>query len=176
MAPTSIPQVDIARFRGNDVERAAFLAELRHAAHDVGFFYVTGHGVPQAVTDAVFDAAHEFFALPLAERQAIDNLRSPQFRGYTRVGYEHTGGRPDRREQLDVGVERPALVLGPHDPAYLRLIGPNQWPESLPGLRTAVLTWQAEADRVTREVLRALADALGQPGEQRVLHVDHEQW
>jgi len=163
MATTSIPLIDIARFRGSDEEREAFLSELRHAAHDVGFFYVTGHGVPSAVTDGVLDAAREFFALPLADRLAIDNLRSPQFRGYTRVGYEHTNGRSDRRDQLDVGVERAALELGPEDPAYLRLIGPNQWPDAFPGLKDAVLAWQSEADRVSREVLRALAAALGQP-------------
>ena len=163
MATTSIPQVDIARFRGSDDERAGFLADLRHAAHDVGFFYVTGHGVQTSVTDGVLEAAREFFALPLADRLAIDNLSSPQFRGYTRVGYEHTNGRPDRRDQLDIGVERAPLELGPEDPAYLRLIGPNQWPVALPGLKDAVLAWQAEADRVSREVLRALAAALGQP-------------
>jgi isopenicillin N synthase-like dioxygenase len=163
MATTSIPLVDIARFHGDDAERETFLAELRHAAHDVGFFYVTGHGVPTAVTDGVLDAARAFFALPLEDRLAIDNLNSPQFRGYTRVGYEHTNGRPDRRDQLDIGVERAALELGPEDPAYLRLIGPNQWPDAFPELKDAVLAWQSEADRVSREVLRALAAALGQP-------------
>ena len=161
-AALALPMLDLSAFRSDPERREAFLADLRHAAHDIGFFYVTGHGVPDGVTDAVFAAAHEFFALPLEERQAIDNVASPQFRGYTRVGYEHTGGRPDRREQLDVGVERAARELGPDDPAYLRLIGPNQWPASQPGLRTAVLAWQAEADRVSREILRALAAALGQ--------------
>jgi isopenicillin N synthase-like dioxygenase len=163
MATTSIPQVDISRFRGSDDEREAFLSDLRHAAHDVGFFYVTGHGVRTSVTGGVLEAAREFFALPLEDRLAIDNIGSPQFRGYTRVGYEHTNGRPDRRDQLDIGVERAALELGPEDPAYLRLIGPNQWPDALPGLKDAVLAWQAEADRVSREVLRALAASLGQP-------------
>ena len=158
----AIPLLDISRFRGSPSDREAFLADLRRAAHDVGFFYVTGHGVPVAVTDGILEAARTFFALPLEDRLAIDNLNSPQFRGYTRVGYEHTNGRPDRRDQLDVGVERPVLELGPEDPAYLRLIGPNQWPDSFPALRDAVLTWQAEADRVSREVLRALAAALGQ--------------
>ncbi len=159
---TTLPVLDLSLFRGTDAQRAELLEDLRHAAHDVGFFYVTGHGVADQVVTDVFDAAREFFALPLEERQAIDNLRSPQFRGYTRVGYEHTGGRPDRREQLDVGVERPALDLGPDDPAYLRLIGPNQWPAGHPEVKDAVLAWQDEAARVSREVLRALAAALGQ--------------
>jgi len=161
---SALPLLDISRFRSSDpAEREAFLADLRHAAHDIGFFYVVGHGVPQSVTDGILREAQHFFDLPLEERYAIDNLNSPQFRGYTRISYEHTGGRPDRRDQLDVGVERATLDLGPDDPAYLRLIGPNQWPESLPALRDAVLTWQSEADRVSREVLRALAVALGQP-------------
>jgi isopenicillin N synthase-like dioxygenase len=158
----AIPVIDLSRFRGTADEREAFLAELRHAAHDVGFLYVVGHGVSQGVVDGVFSAAHDFFALPLEERQAIDNLNSPQFRGYTRVGYEHTGGRPDRRDQLDVGVERPALDLGPDDPAYLRLIGPNQWPESSPSIKERVLAFSDEAARVSKEILRAFAAALGQ--------------
>ncbi len=157
------PLRDITLFRGSPDERARLLLELRHAAHEVGFFYVTGHGVPESVTGRVLEAPREFFDLPLDQRLAIDNVRSPQFRGDTRVGYEHTRGRPDRRDQLDVGVERPVLGLGPEDPAYLRLIGPNQWPAGLPGLRDTVLARQAEADRVSRDVLRVLAASLGQP-------------
>jgi isopenicillin N synthase-like dioxygenase len=160
----TIPRLDLSRFR-DPAHREAFLAELRFAAHDVGFFSVVGHGVDPAVADAVLAAAKEFFALPLPERLRIENVNSPQFRGYTRVGEEHTGGHADQRDQLDVGVERPALELGPDDPAYLRLIGPNQWPDGVPSLRPAVLAWLAEADRVGREVLRALAAALGQPDD-----------
>ena len=36
-------------------------------------------------------------ALPQAERLALDNRRSPHFRGYTRLGHEITAGRPDAR-------------------------------------------------------------------------------
>ncbi len=160
---TAVPLVDISRFAVEGPEREAFLADLRHAAHDIGFFYVVGHGIDPAVPAAVLDAAREFFALPLERRLAIENLNSPQFRGYTRENTEYTGGEPDQRDQLDIGPEREALVLGPDDPPYLRLIGPNQWPTDVPGLETAVLAWQAEADRVARTVLRALAAALGQP-------------
>lgn len=159
---SAIPVIDISRFRGTADEREAFLDDLRHAAHDVGFLYVVGHGVPQQTIDDVFTAAQAFFALPLEERQAIDNLKSPQFRGYTRVGYEHTNGRPDRRDQLDIGVERTVLDVGPDDPAYLRLIGPNQWPEAQPELKRAVLAYQDAAERVSKEVLAAFAVALGQ--------------
>jgi isopenicillin N synthase-like dioxygenase len=163
-ATTVLPLIDISRYTGQSgPDRDAFLADLRHAAHEVGFFYVVGHGVDRAVTDAVLAAAADFFALPVEERLRIENVNSPQFRGYTRTGSEYTAGSPDRRDQLDIGPEREPLNLGPDDPAYLRLVGPNQWPDGVPSLKPAVLGWLAEADRVGRQVLRALAAALGQP-------------
>ncbi|MEU6198738.1 2-oxoglutarate and iron-dependent oxygenase domain-containing protein [Streptomyces sp. NPDC047061] len=160
--PTALPVIDISRFRAPDTDRAVFLAELRSAAHEVGFFYVTGHGVPAALRDEALTAARAFFALPEQQRLEIENLNSPQFRGYTRTGAEYTAGSADWREQIDIGPERAALDTGPDDPDYLRLIGPNQWPAALPDLKDIVLRWQAEALRVGREVLRALAAALGQ--------------
>ncbi|GAA1313450.1 isopenicillin N synthase family dioxygenase [Pseudonocardia xinjiangensis] len=158
----TLPVVDLSRFRDPTADREAFLTELRRAAHEVGFFYVTGHGVPEAVTDGILDAAKEFFALPVEQRLEIENIHSPQFRGYTRVGTEQTGGNADWREQIDIGPERAAVDTRPGDPDWVRLIGPNQWPSALPDLRERVLTWQDEALRVTREVLRALSVALGQ--------------
>jgi len=160
--PTALPVIDLSRFRAPDPDREAFLAELRSAAHEVGFFYVTGHGVPATVPDEVLSAARAFFALPEERRLEIENLNSPQFRGYTRTGTEYTAGSADWREQIDIGPEREAHDTGPDDPDYLRLVGPNQWPSALPELKDIVLRWQAEALRVSREVLRALAAALGQ--------------
>jgi isopenicillin N synthase-like dioxygenase len=128
----------------------------------VGFFYVTGHGVPASMQDEILGAARSFFALPQEQRLEIENVNSPQFRGYTRTGTEYTAGNADWREQIDIGPEREALDTSPDQPAYLRLIGPNQWPSAQPELRSVVLPWQAEALRVSREVLRALAAALGQ--------------
>ncbi|WP_327145172.1 isopenicillin N synthase family dioxygenase [Nocardia sp. NBC_01327] len=157
-----LPILDISRFRGSDTERAAFLDELRYAAHEVGFFYVVGHGVPEALTSGIFEVAREFFALPPQQRLEIENIHSPQFRGYTSTGHEYTAGAPDRREQIDIGPEREAVTPTAGDPVWRRLIGPNQWPSALPQLRQVTLDWQAEALRVSREVLRALAVALGQ--------------
>jgi isopenicillin N synthase-like dioxygenase len=115
------------------------------------------------VTSGVLEAARQFFALPPEQRLEIENVNSPHFRGYSRVGTERTAGAADQREQIDVGPEREALTDIPADKPYLRLIGPNQWPSGVPGLKPAVLGWLVEAERASREVLRALAAALGQP-------------
>ncbi|MCX2730542.1 isopenicillin N synthase family oxygenase [Saccharopolyspora sp. NFXS83] len=161
MPQPALPLIDLSRFR-DPREREALLAELRHAAHEVGFFYVVGHGVPDELMRGIFTATRRFFALPLEQRREIENVRSPQFRGYTATGHELTGGAPDQREQLDIGPERDAVPTGPGDPAWRRLIGPNQWPAALPELRETTLAWQAEVLRVSREVLSALAASLGQ--------------
>ena len=42
----TLPLIDISRFR-DPAHRDGLLADLRHAAHDIGFFYVVGHGVPR---------------------------------------------------------------------------------------------------------------------------------
>jgi isopenicillin N synthase-like dioxygenase len=162
---TPIPLLDLRRFDAADAQRAAFLTELRAAAHEVGFFYLFGHDVdPQLLRD-LMESARRFFALPEGEKMAIEMVNSPHFRGYNRVASELTRGQPDWREQIDIGAERPALARDANSPAWARLRGPNQWPAALPELRPAVIRWQAAAEQVLIRVLRALALALGQAAD-----------
>ena len=88
-------------------------------------------------------------------------MRSPHFRGYTPVGNEHTRGRPDRREQIDFAVERPAIPQGSDALPWTRLQGPNQWPDALPELRPVVEAWQGALERVGATLFSAFAEALG---------------
>ncbi len=160
-----IPLLDLRRFDAGEVQRTAFLAELRAAAHDVGFFYVTGHGVEPRLLHDLMQSARRFFSLPEADKLAIEMVNSPHFRGYNRVASELTRGRPDWREQIDIGAERPALPISPNSPAWARLQGPNQWPATLLELRPVVARWQTAAFPVLIRTLRALALALGQPAD-----------
>jgi len=123
---------------------------------------LTGHGVDCALTSEVLAVSKRFFALPKEEKLAIEMVNSPHFRGYTRPGWEYTRGERDWREQLDINTEAEADALAPNAPPWKRLIGPNQWPASLPGLKPLLLRYQAEATRVAIEVLKAIAAALGQ--------------
>ena len=102
-----IPTLDLAPFRTDARSPAALrlTEELRAVCHEHGFFYVTGHGVDEELTDRMHSLARRFFALPDADRLEIANVHSPQFRGFTPVGHEYTQNRPDRREQLDIGRE-----------------------------------------------------------------------
>ncbi len=161
MPISHLPVLDLSRADGSD--RAAFLTELRETAHTVGFFYVSGHGVEQALIDAMLLQARRFFALPEADKLSIQMIHSPHFRGYNRAGMERTRGKPDWREQVDIGAEREAVRDIPPEQPWWRLQGPNQWPDALPELRPVALRYQAAVTGVAITLVRAFAESLGQP-------------
>jgi isopenicillin N synthase-like dioxygenase len=140
MSFDSIPQVSLAGWRAPDADRTAFAHEIRRICHEVGFFTLVDHGVEQEWIDRWFAMLEAFFALPEDTKAIIDKTLSPHFRGWERVGAELTDNRVDHREQLDVSTEYPPREVGPDDPPYLRLDGPNQWlPEQvLPGFHAMV--------------------------------------
>jgi len=158
-----LPTLDLRRFAGPPADRAAFLAELRRVAREIGFFYAIGHGVPDDLTRETIAVSRRFFALPEAEKLKTEMVRSPHFRGYNRPGWELTLGKPDWREQFDLAAERPALPRDTGLPAWSRLQGPNQWPNALPELRQVMLRWQDEATALSIRLIHAFAASLDQP-------------
>lgn len=160
---TALPVLDLSRLEAGTAEKEAFLAELRHTAHDLGFFYLTGHGVDQNLVQQMLTLSRRFFELPEEEKLAIEMVNSPHFRGYTRAGWERTRGLPDWREQIDIGSEREALPWNTGLPSWTRMVGPNQWPETLPELREVALKYQAVLAALAVRLVRAFSAALGQP-------------
>lgn len=157
-ALTELPIVDMTLLRGDDADRAAFREALRTATHEVGFFYLVGHGIEHRAQARLFDTARAFFALPQADKFAVEMLASPQFRGYTRFGGEYTQGAIDWREQIDLAAEYPTLG---DDPAYLRLDGPNLWPSGVPGFREVITDWQNRCGALGLRLMREWATSLG---------------
>lgn len=160
MSELNLPILDLSLLDQGPEAAARFRDDLRAATRDVGFFYLTGTGVSAELEARLLRAAKDFFALPEADKLAIENLTSPHFRGYTRVGGELTQGRVDWREQIDIGPERQA-VADPDGPAYNRLIGPNLWPAAQPELREVVTEWHDRLTEIARTLLRAWALSLG---------------
>jgi isopenicillin N synthase-like dioxygenase len=159
---TEIPEVDLFRWRGADADRRALATEVRRICHEVGFFQLVGHGVPDGFRARHFELLEAFFALPEDVKATIDKARSPHFRGWERVGAELTDNRTDYREQLDVSTENPPYPPDANPP-YLRLEGPNQWlPEDvLPGFRGAVGELFARLGDVASELMEVLSVGLG---------------
>jgi len=162
---STLPLIDLSLLDGSAEDQQRFRTELRRATHEVGFFYLVGHGVDDDQFATMIDTARRFFALPEHEKLAIENSLSPHFRGYTRVGGELTLGKQDWREQIDIGAERDAVAAGEGVEDYWVLEGPNLWPESLPELRTETLAWIARLNGIGDRLLSAWAEALGAPAD-----------
>jgi len=158
MAPLNLPVLDLSRLDAGEEEAAAFRDDLRAATRDVGFFYLTGTGIRHELFRRLQQAARDFFALPEEQKLAIENVHSPQFRGYTRIGGELTQGKVDWREQIDIGPESEPVAGGP---AFNRLIGPNLWPEAQPELREVAEEWREGLSRIARRLLSSWAESLG---------------
>ena len=161
-AARTLPVLDLRRFAFDYPDRLEALDELRAVSRNVGFFYLTGHGIPQEETDRLAALARQFFSLPEADKLEIEMRNSPHFRGYNRAGFEYTRGTQDWREQVDFGAEREKISLVAGDPPWKRLIGPNQFPRALPALREAVLKWIDDVTTVGLRILQAFSEALGQ--------------
>lgn len=156
----ALPTLDLSLLDGTAAQRQGFLDDLRHAARDVGFFYLTGHGIDSVLLQHVQDHARQFFALPDSEKAAVGMINSPHFRGYNRAASEITRGKPDLREQFDLGAEREVLATDENSPLWARLQGPNQWPQALPTLKPLLLQWQQAMTGMSLRLLQAFAQSL----------------
>jgi len=150
-----IPIIDVAPLRS--ANPSATVEALGRICREIGFFYVTGHGIS---TDAVFAAAQDFFALPVEQKDRLSIKRSPHNRGYVGLGGErldeHTP--PDQKEAFNIGLE-----LAPNDPELLARVpfrGVNFWPD-LPGWRATVLAYYQACHQLVLDIHRGFALDLG---------------
>jgi len=60
--------------------------QIHQACKDIGFFYITGHGVEQSTMDLLFSYAQKFFSLPLEKKTAISIDKCPSYNGYVKSG------------------------------------------------------------------------------------------
>jgi len=166
-ATRAIPVIDAGpAFRGEPGGLDAAARQMRRACESVGFFYLAGHGVPQAVIDAAFRASREFHALPLEEKLRLklneNNIGYlPVNESMQRASTVHKATRPNFNESFfishDRGAEHPDVLAGKP------LRGRNQWPEGLDGMRTAMVRYFKTMEGIGEGLLPVLARSLDMP-------------
>jgi len=158
---TSVPVVEISGLHSPDrAQREQVAREIGKAAGEVGFFYVSGAGVDDAVFERMLAATKEFFALPADEKMRYYIGLSKCHRGYVPPGEEGLAtGVPEVKEAFDTALDLPA-----DDPDYLAgnpMLGPNTWPD-LAGFADAVTAYYRAVLDVGHGLLWAFAVALGE--------------
>jgi isopenicillin N synthase-like dioxygenase len=140
MRTDTIPVIDIARL--HDAET---LTALDSACRDWGFFQVTNHGIPDAVTANLHAAMHAFFGLPTGVKRAIARNRENPWGFFDR---ELTKNALDRKQIFDVGPGNGAAIA-------------PQWPRGMPGFREAVTRYNRACEQLAYKLLAAISVNLG---------------
>lgn len=150
-----IPVLDLSGLTEGDADAVPILGrELRAALEDVGFFFVTGHGVPWELVDEVYDYARRLHALP-SERFA-EAMMDRHHGGY--LGF---AGGTSYASEIAGEVRTPNLnaAFFVHRGGYR--LG-NRWPE-LAGFQDLVDRYMDSLTALSRRLLPVLAASLDLP-------------
>ena len=167
----TLPVIDLGGlFSGSMEDKARVAADLGKAARTSGFFYITGHGVPQSLIDAAFAASKEFHEKPRSFKMKYWSGFTTNHRGY--VPFEENGSDFPKvmnfNEAWDMSYEAPA-----DHPDYIagwRMTGPNVWPD-IPGWKSTISGYYDAIFNLGLRMLDALALELDVPTEDLTRHI-----
>jgi isopenicillin N synthase-like dioxygenase len=164
---SQVPIIDLTAARqGGRAERLDASRAIDEACQRIGFFGITGHGVPDRMVEGLRRAAHEFFAVPMTEKLASRHPVAGTNRGYHPVGGEalsqanDAAAPPDLKEFFHVGP----VDVG-DDAYYTSAQGrphfvPNIWPARPPGFERAATEYYRTMSAQIRFLMRLAALAL----------------
>lgn len=167
---SEIPLIDITGLYSEDPNEQQKVADaLGHAAEHVGFFYITGHQIPEQSINRLKAQAKTFFALPLEEKmQYYAGKFGIKHRGYVPSGEErhetlehpelaNTPNKTDNKEAFDLSWD-----LDKNDPDVLAnkpMHGANVWAD-LPDFKQDVSQYYNSVIALGRVLLRGFELAL----------------
>ncbi len=158
-----IPLIDLGPLlRGQDGGLQDVSRAIGAACRGTGFFYVTGHGIPDALMRAVFDQSARLFAAPRELLNSVALSSKTGNRGYVPIkGEALDPSKPaDLKEAFNIGLDLP-----PDDPDVMAGRGfraTNLWPD-LPGFRETLLSYFAACHGLGQALHQAFSTDLGLP-------------
>lgn len=148
-----IPVVDLADFVSPQSSRKKFVQTLGQAFNQIGFVAVKNHGLCDQITQPLYQAVKDFFALPEAVKLNYQIEGIGGQRGYTAKGKEHAKGRKvgDLKEFYHLGQP-----LGQDE---LRLLGypANIFPQEVAEFEPVTITAYRILEAAGIQILRAIA-------------------
>ena len=170
----SVPILDLSHAESASI-RPQFLADLRSALLDIGFLYISNHGVPATTVSNLVDVLPSLFELSEKDKNDIALVNSPHFVGYHAFGNEITAGQTDQKEVFDFATELPdAYGKDASQPPYTCLYGPNQWPSRPARIRSIVEKYMDALTKLSIAFVPLLAEALDLPPDTFQPFISHQ--
>jgi isopenicillin N synthase-like dioxygenase len=177
---SSLPQIDISSFLPTSVPvdhkaRQKCAQDIFTACSTTGFFYLTGHGIPAATTDAVLELGRDFFVNSSPEekitimRQKVGIGNGDGARGWQPVRDNVTMGKRDWQEAVDFYRDPDEKIdddIAKKGPPYEILMGRNLWPIRPDVLKETYEAYIADMLKLGEAVLTAMGAALGAGNEE----------
>jgi isopenicillin N synthase-like dioxygenase len=167
----NVPIIDIAPFtQGSDSDKLAVAKAVDQACRDIGFLVIQGHGVSSQLIEAVRRVSHDFFDLPLNQKQRVARPAKDVARGY--IGLDEESLARSRDPSAYGSDLNESLMIGPVDdvpadyafaPEAGKHFAPNIWPEAPAGLQDAYTAYYRAMDKLAQTLMRIFAVALNLP-------------
>jgi len=167
-----IPTLEIAPYlNGQPGGREQVAAKLRDISRTVGFFYLKGHGIPQALIGRVFEESRRFHALPIEVKKAIPYFDAGGFKsGYQpcfQDNYQRTNiniiadAKPNLVAKFSINREGGSGGLSMSEAQRRARV--NMWPDNLPGFKETLLEYHGRIEKLGRQFLPLWATSLKLP-------------
>ena len=157
MTRDSIPTLDLREYaEGDAASREAFVQKMGEAFEDIGFFALSGHGIPLDDITRAYDVSETFFNMDDSTKMRWN--QDGNQRGYVPFGIEHAKDNPapDLKEFWQTGRTLP-------DGHALKLEYPtNIWPtRDCPEFGPAVDGLYIQMEALSRTLLEICSQYLG---------------
>lgn len=148
----TIPVVDITALRdGTDPQSVA--EQLHKASTELGFIYISGHGIPKDVIDQARESAFTFFRSPSSDKDTVPITK--RHRGW--MGYGTSKMQDDIAPDLKESFLWGHQGTDGHTVEDHPLRGVNQWPRFLPELETNAMAYFDEVHKVAELLMTGFA-------------------
>lgn len=161
----TLPVIDVSGLSSSKLEdRKIVGAAIRAACIDNGFFYCSGHGIPQGLIDAVLAQTKALFDQPAEAKRALEKSEVSNGNcGYETFGAQtlDAAGQPDHKEAYYIGLELPEdderVMAGRFDRCA------NVWPKDLPGFRQTMSAYYQAMRSLSELLMDGIALSLDLP-------------
>ena len=155
----SLAVCDLRDWYAGGKARDEFVTAMGNALKDIGFFALTGHGIPADAIDQAYQTSGDFFHLDQAVKQRYERADIFRQRGYTPYGVEHAkdNPEPDLKEFWQTGRSLPRRHDGTADGLE------NFWPTAdVPDFEANIDGLYQAMERMSLDLLSAASLYLGE--------------